>query len=804
MRHSWIAAAILPLFVYAVFFLSAAVRLEREMLQRNLEVEMNATAALVQRTLVQETAFLSGLTVSNALRSSDLSTMRREAEFAREMHPSIHTITLYDRDAVVFDLRVPSAQPLPPLMEAESGDAVWTTDEPSVGGWVDGKIEVRVSFRVNGQVRYILSELLESDVLSDLLRSGIRPQGWIASLIDQNMTIVARSDQAEQFVGSKPTGNIVEAIRQGRTTLEKTVTKEGIASLGAVIPLADTGWHLAMAMPEALAEQSYRPIRLLLIGGGGVALLLGLMVYGVIIWRNVRKLECRTEALSTHLVDANRRTVEASAFIAMMSHELRTPLTGVIGFSELLAKSRLNEKQKNWVEHQRTAGRTLLTVINDVLDYSKIEAGSIRLENIVFDLHQLAEDCITLVQPMAEAKGVGLVLDRSPDVPHWLRGDPIRIEQVIGNFLNNAIKFTTEGEVRLILDLTVSPSGQPLLMIEVRDTGIGIPANKRDCLFQRFSQVSSSTTRKYGGTGLGLAICKSLITLMEGDIGVSSVDGQGSTFWFTIPLTAAEEPASAIPSIAAEAEPPVTGRHILVVEDNPITQILTRTILEQAGHHVAVADNGADAVEAVKHIRFDLILMDVHLPVLDGPAATRAIRELEGDGSHLTIIALTADATRDDAAACLSIGMDGHLTKPFLPADLLATVNAVFRQKGPVEPAPQLPSMDVEMRDAMTSAIGERNMAVLQTAFLQRAELAKSELAAARNNLEQLDEAAHQLIGAAGMLGYRGVVQAARALCQACRAADGERVPGCYATLVDELDRVGERQRPAMSASAKR
>ncbi|MBP2302729.1 ATP-binding protein [Azospirillum picis] len=796
MRRIWVLATALSLLMLASLLLLGAVEREKELIRHGIDEELKATATAIQHRLTEEGAFLSGLALSRPsqsgpLRSEDLEQLRRTARFAQQRHPSLDTIAVQDGPSALLDWSARETE---------------TSPRPLIGHWDAGKVALQWPLPRNGEDRYVLSALIDTRTFSDLLHAEASPKGWMVAVIDHNLTVIAHSEQTERFVGVPAAPHVAEAIRTGRVGVERRVGADGAATYETVVPLERTGWYLAMSVPDDVATQTYRSVRLMLVGGIGLAVLCGGLAYALFTWYCIRMLDRRTEDLSTRLVDADRRSGEASAFLAMISHELRTPLTAVLGFADLLAKSPLDATQANWVEHQRTAGRALLAIINDILDCSKIEAGALRLERIAFDLPALVGEAATLVRPAADAKGLHMVLDCSPDLPTWVEGDPTRLRQVIGNLLGNAVKFTAAGTVRLALRPTPSPSGPPLLQVAVHDTGIGIPAAKRDRLFRRFSQVSVSTCREYGGTGLGLVICKSLVELMGGEIGADSTEGQGSTFWFTIPLQVADMPAA--PAAPCRAMPVPSGRcgNILLVEDNPVTQLLTRTVLEQAGHRVTVADSGSDAVAAVRRGRFGLALMDVHLPGLDGPGATRAIRQMEGGRGSLPIIALTADATSEDAEVCRSAGMDGHLAKPFRPADLLAMIDThlgrpatelpfpeacgITAKTAPSDAPPKRPAVDDAMQAAMLSAIGESRMAALQAAFVERIDQARQELAAVRQDAGQLIEVAHPLIGAAGMLGFRGVEEAARALCRACRSRDHEQVGPGFALLLDELDLV--------------
>ena len=360
-----------------------------------------------------------------------------------------------------------------------------------------------------------------------------------------------------------------------------------------------------------------------------------------------------------------------SQFLTTMSHELRTPLTGLIGFPELLLRKDYDpDELRRFLELQRDAGRTLLALVNDILDLSKIEAGKLELEQVPFEPRAILAGCEALVAHGAKTKGLQLTVQIDATVPGWLLGDPTRLRQVALNLLSNAVKFTDAGSVALTARWIEPASGLPELRVAVTDTGIGIPADRFGRLFQEFSQVDDSTSRRFGGSGLGLAICRRLVELMGGRIGVESTVDRGSMFWFEIPATAAS--ASAADHPVGAVEPAAAAQRILLAEDSSPVQILVTSVLEAAGHRVDVVDNGAAAVRAAATGAYDLILMDVQMPVLDGLAATREIRASEAGAGRIPIVALTANATSSELERCKSAGMDVFLTKP-VDLDLLLT-----------------------------------------------------------------------------------------------------------------------------------
>jgi len=414
---------------------------------------------------------------------------------------------------------------------------------------------------------------------------------------------------------------------------------------------------------------------------GRVMILITLTGLGIFVLDAMRLVRASALALEQAQAEAQEASRAKSAFLAMMSHELRTPMNGVLGMAHALGSTQLDARQADYLETIVESGDGLMAILNDILDLSKIEAGKLELEAAPFEIRVLGRQLQRVWRETARVKGLGLSLEIAPDTPTWLSGDPIRVRQILLNLVSNALKFTQEGRV----DIAITPHVAGGVEITVSDTGVGMTPEQQAKLFAPFVQGDRSIARRFGGTGLGLSICRELAEMMGGRIGVASRPGEGSTFTVVLPLATAEAPAS---PAAPDAAPDVAGARVLVVDDNLANQAVARAILEAVGVLVATAGDGREALARLRVEDFDVVLMDVHMPVMDGVEALRRLRGGEGGRLDVPVVALTADAMSGEVERLIGLGFDDAQPKPIQPAGLIQAIAACRRPSAPAQAEP--------------------------------------------------------------------------------------------------------------------
>ena len=481
---------------------------------------------------------------------------------------------------------------------------------------------------------------------------------------------------------------------------------------------------------------------------------------------------------------ADAATRAKSEFLAVMSHEIRTPMNGVLGMAHLLLDTPLSGGQRRQVETLRDSGQALLTILNDILDFSKMEAGKLELAAEDFDLERVVGSVTALMTPRAREKGLALHASLASDVPIALRGDAGRLRQVLLNLVGNAIKFTERGEVRVEVTQSGPANGRVPLSICVHDTGIGIPPEAQARLFQEFTQVDASATRRYGGTGLGLAISRRIVLAMGGDIGIDSKAGAGSTFTVTVALERAQAPLAPEPHMAASA---VTPLRILLAEDNAVNREVALGLLQRDGHAVTVVTDGAQAVATARGGGFDVILMDVHMPGMDGTEATRIIRGFPPPGGRVPIVALSASVLKDEIDICFESGMDEFLAKPIDPAALTRMLARLATSDAPPPAAAPAAGtlLDEAYLRALVEALGAAHVAALAAGLPEEmdAHLRRLTGVVPGTDVTALRAAAHALKGVAANLGLSALAAVAGAVEEAAHAGDAGRVGKLAADL---------------------
>ena len=752
------------------------------------------------------------VTVSALIDESQPESLLATLEFMRERNPDLVSLGVRAQDgSLLIDLAQHGAS-WPADRPAASSDAevvvpVWQAGQPwgqvelrfeplRAAGWMghlqDPSLRLSAfmfgicSLLFLGYLRRMLRELDPSRAVPQRVRAAYDTLTEGLIVMDRSGAIVLANKSTSQMLG------VQEQRLVGRSPSEFGWSR----SNGALIAAADLPWQVALSacLPQ-------RDVHLKVSRSDGVHFSLrancspiqddqGGVQAVVISFQDVTELEQRGAALQAAKEQADAANQAKSQFLANMSHEIRTPMNAILGFTEVLRRSGLRQSDDaaKHLDIIHSSGKHLLNLINDILDLSKVEAGRLETERVAFAPHEVAHEVVQTLAERAQQKGLTLELDFPQALPARIQGDPVRLRQILTNLVGNAIKFTEHGGVRLRLRLERQASGARYC-IDVMDSGIGIPADKLDSVFEPFVQAESSTTRRFGGTGLGLTISRGFARAMGGDIVARSVLGNGTTFsvWLeagTLAGAVLLDPVSLLAQ-AGNAPAPLTAvqwlfppAHVRVVDDGSENRQLVRVLLEEVGLRVSEAQNGQVALDRVEAEKFDLVLMDMQMPVMDGQTATRRLRE---QGCALPVIALTANAMKGFERELEACGFSGFLTKPIdvdaLLAELAQRLGAraveTAVSAGPMpRPAAALPAADTTV--IASRLAGHARLGRIVARFVEQlpAKLSQMDAALGSGDMNELAALAHWIKGAGGSMGYDALFEPSRTLEDAAKAGD--------------------------------
>lgn len=819
---------------------------------RHIRAQLESSTSQTSRALVQavDSQLLRAEAVAHALSTNDSLAEHRFADFHRQARKALaladlgmNVVLIDETGQQIVNTARPFGGPLPVGEHAEGTRSVLPR-MPAISGSYTGGVthrllaSVDVPVVLDGRRTYVLRIGMPPNYFDNILRTQRLPAGWPAGIFDSAGMIVARTHAPERFVGQRVAPALLERLKTSHEGTLETNTKEGIPVISVYRRSPVTGWGVGIGIPRAeLETQFIRSIYLLAVAVAGLFIVgFGLAwTIGGRIAVSITSLIGPARALGAHepvpavrvhitdvaevataMADASRVLDERehalsvakdaaedanrakSAFLRNMSHEMRTPLHIIAGLGHLLRRDLADPVQRQRLDQLYANADHLLGLIDEILDLSKIEAERLTLDQHDFRLGAVVDRVLAVVVGLARDKGLALTVDISPLLREAaLKGDSLRLAQVLINLCGNAIKFTDEGGVRFTIEIHgETPSGMRLRFL-VQDSGVGIDPADAGRVFEAFTQADASPARTHGGSGLGLAISQRLVGLMGGRIEIDSCPGAGSIFRFDLDLPRATGTPEAAPLIA---DIDLSDRRVLVADDHPLSQEILFEMLEGLGCEVDVAADGAEAVACAQMNAYDLILMDMQMPGMDGLAATRAIRILRTH-AHTPIVALTANVFGEDRQRCLDAGMNGHLGKPVTPAKLAATLGRWLH--GPAVPKteksasapdnalaralaaiPELDAYCVYRRSA--DRLPEYCTLLHRYIAMHGGDMARVRDHLAAGELDAAQSVIHNLKGISGLIGARQVAAQATALHAALRAGSGEVTPmveACAAQL---------------------
>src|SRR5829696_3514082 len=837
-------ALLVPVLLLAILLVWQFARNERGHVEERARAAAQRAIIAVDLELQQLQALAVTLASSAALRVGNYERFQQRASEVLNTLSRSETYGVVVRDLTgrqVVNTRQPWGTALPLATPSAPADRiVVATKRPRVSDLFVGAtvnraiVSVSVPVLSGEEASHVLSVAVEPHHFVEILNTRPLSPGWAATLLDGNNRVIARSERHLQRVGTE----VVHPPADEEVGPHLGLFGERVISAGARSQVS--GWLVSVSVPAILAQAPVR--RSMWIVGGLTALLIAIcliLAFGFgdriagamqalaerasqlakndppetraigiaeadhvaeAITAAGRELSARESALRASFAETVAREREAaelraskevaeranaakSEFLSTMSHELRTPLTGLLGMADLLATEPLNSDHRGYVEAIRTSGGHLLAVIDNVLDFSRIEAGQLELQRVDFSVQEVLENVRSLMAPQALERGLMLSFEVAPSVPDVLKGDPTRIKQSLLNLVGNALKFTQQGSVAVqVARAPQQFGGEVCLRVAVRDTGLGIEESSQSRLFNPFVQADGSIARRYGGSGLGLAITKRLIEAMHGKIGVQSAPGQGSCFWFDLPL----EIGTVVSKAQTLLEPlKVAPRRVLLAEDVELNRKLITRMLERYGHQVTCARNGIEAVALAAKQRFDLVLMDVHMPEMDGLEAARRIRQLAAPAGTVPIVALTANVVASEQERFLAAGMDECLAKP---VDWSKMFSAIERRKVPPRDDPPGES-DVELVNPSTlrhlrAALSGEELERSLMAAISDAEQVLAILSGL-SDAGELARAAHRLKGTAGLFGLARIARLGDRVSEAVR--NGQNIGPLLAQLRETI-----------------